>query len=82
LKISGEGTVEFTLSGDDICRLSAEVQGKGWEVKLFNELAAPADGKKVTLPVYLKASPGCSKKATVTLTAVSEISRAVAMVRL
>ncbi|HCM60090.1 MAG TPA: peptidase M6 [Bacteroidales bacterium] len=87
LKISGEGTVEFTLSGDDICRLSAEVQGKGWEVKLFNELAAPADGKKVTLPVYLKASPGCSKKATVTLTAVSEsdpdkISQAVAMVRL
>jgi hypothetical protein len=79
--------VEFTLSGDDICRLSAEVQGNGWEVKLYNELAAPTDGKNVTVPVYLKASPGCSKKATVILTAVSEsdpgkISQAVAKVRL
>jgi M6 family metalloprotease-like protein len=87
VKINSEGTVEFTLSGDDICRLSAEVQGNGWEVKLYNELAAPTDGKYVNVPVYLKASPGCSKKATVILTAVSEsdpgkISQAVARVRL
>jgi M6 family metalloprotease-like protein len=86
-KVSIEGIVEFTLSGDDICRLSAVVQGKGWEAELFNELAAPTDGNNVIVPVFLKASPGCSKNAMVTLKAVSEsdpekITQAVAKVKL
>jgi M6 family metalloprotease-like protein len=72
VRINGEGKMEFTVSGNDICRLKAEVQGKGWEVKLYNELAAPTEGKNVIVPLYLKASPGAGKKATVTLTAVSE----------
>ncbi len=87
VRINGEGNMEFTVSGDDICRLKAEVQGKGWEVQLYNELAAPTADKNVTVRLYLKAAPGCSKKATVTLTAVSEsdpdkISQAAAKVRL
>jgi len=71
-KINGEGIIEFIVSGDDICRLRAEVTGAGWEVNIYNELAAPAAGKSVKVPVYIKVAPGCSKKATVTLTAVSE----------
>jgi len=86
-KITGEGIVEFIVSGDDICRLRAEVAGEGWEVKLYNELAAPVAGKSVKVPVYIKTAPGCSKKATVTLTAVSEsdnarISKASAKVKI
>jgi hypothetical protein len=86
-KITGEGIVEFIVSGDDICRLRAEVAGEGWEVKLYNELASPVAGESVRVPVYIKTAPGCSKKATVTLTAVSEsdnsiISRASAKVKI
>jgi M6 family metalloprotease-like protein len=71
-KISGEGVVEFLVSGDDICRLKAEVTGEGWEVHLYNEIAAPSEGADVTVPVYVKATPGCSRNARITLSAVSE----------
>ena len=71
-KISGEGIVEFTVTGDDICRLKADVSGNGWEVKLFNEIIAPGEGREVKVPVYVKALPGCSSKAKITLSAVSE----------
>ncbi|NLE35301.1 MAG: peptidase M6 [Bacteroidales bacterium] len=71
-KISSEGTVKFTVAGDDLCRLKAEVQGTGWEVMLFNELAAPTPGNDVTVPVFVKSSQGCSRKAIITLTAISE----------
>jgi len=71
-KIAGEGIVEFAVSGDDLCRLYAVVTGDGWEVKLFNEIVAPGDGKTVKVPVYVRAKQGCSKKAEITLSAVSE----------
>lgn len=71
-KITGEGIVEFIISGDDICRLKVEVSGEGWEAKLFNELAAPVAGNRVKVPVFVKTVPGCSKNATIILTAVSE----------
>ncbi|MDM8003389.1 MAG: peptidase M6 [Bacteroidota bacterium] len=70
--VTGEGIVEFTVSGDDICRLKAEVTGNGWEVKLFNEIVAPGEGRVVKVPVYVRALPGCSRKAEITLSAVSE----------
>ncbi|HMT67923.1 MAG TPA: hypothetical protein PKE28_10025, partial [Bacteroidales bacterium] len=71
-KIAGEGIVEFAVSGDDLCRLYAVVTGDGWEVKLFNEIVAPGDGKTVKVPVYVRAKQGCSKKAEITFSAVSE----------
>lgn len=71
-RISGEGIVEFTVSGDDICRLKAEVKGEGWEAHLWNEIVAPDAGKNVRVPVYVKTQPGCSRTAEITLTAVSE----------
>lgn len=85
-KISGEGIVEFTVSGDDIVRLKAEIKGKGWEVRLYNELAAPTSGNSVKVPVNVKGSAGCDKKAVITLSSVSEsatdmTSKAVAKVK-
>ena len=71
-KIAGEGIVEFEVSGDDLCRLHAGVTGDGWEVKLFNEVVAPGDGRTVKIPVYVRAKQGCSRRAEITLSAVSE----------
>lgn len=71
-KVNGEGIIEFTVSGDDICRLKAEARGEGWEVKLYNEIVAPGEGREVRVPVYVKALPGCGRKAEIVLTAVSE----------
>lgn len=71
-KIAGEGIVEFEVSGDDLCRLQTGVRGDGWEVKLYNEIAAPGGGRTVKVPVYVKAAPGSSRKAEINLSAVSE----------
>lgn len=62
----------FTLKGDGICRLKATVTGEGWSAVIMNELAASANGGEISVPVWLTAKPGCSKKAVVTLSAVSE----------
>jgi hypothetical protein len=66
------GKIVFILKGDDIYRLKTAVSGEGWSAVILNELAASADGGEISVPVWLTAKPGCSKKATVTLTAVSE----------
>lgn len=72
-KMDGEvSKVIFTLKGNDIYRLKANVTGDGWHAVILNELAASADGDEVSIPVWLTAQPGCSKKAEVTLSAVSE----------
>ncbi len=71
-KIAGDGIVEFEVSGDDLCRLHAGVRGDGWEVRLYNEIAAPGDGRTVKVPVYIRATQGSSRKAEITLSAVSE----------
>lgn len=71
-RIPAEGIVEFTVNGDDICRLKAEVSGRGWEVQLYNEIAAPSEGGPVTVHVHVKALPGCSSRAEIVLTATSE----------
>jgi M6 family metalloprotease-like protein len=72
-KMKGKnGTIVFTLKGNDIYRLKAEVEGAGWNAELMNELAASADGSEITIPLYLNRQDGCSKKATVTLRVTSE----------
>ncbi len=71
-KISDEGIVEFVVSGDDICRLKAAITGQGWEARLYTEIAAPAEGNDVMVPVYVSASEGCSRKAELSLAVVSE----------
>ncbi len=76
-RIAEEGVVEFTVSGDDICRLKAEVKGEGWEVHLWNEIAAPSVEDEVKVSVYVKTLPGCSNDAEITLTAVSESNRSI-----
>jgi len=77
LKISGEGIAEFIVSGDDICRVKADIEGEGWEVKLYNEIVAPGEGRDVRVSVYVRSLPGCSKKGEITLTAVSESNNSI-----
>jgi hypothetical protein len=71
---TGGGSVPDYLEDytSDIYRLSAEVDGEGWEVVLPNALAAAASGDSVDVQVAAKASAHCSGKAKITLTAVSE----------
>ncbi len=69
----------------DIYRLSASVEGKGWEVKLPNALASVEFGKTAPITVYVYAGKDSAKQATVTLEAVSESDpskKAVALIRL
>ena len=66
------GMISFTIKGADIYRLKAAVDGEGWKAELLNELAASADGSEIIIPVRVTAGQGSSRKATVTLKAVSE----------
>jgi hypothetical protein len=52
------------------------VKCEGWDAKLYNELAAPSAGKIVRVPVYIKALPGCTKRAEIIVSAVSESNAA------
>jgi M6 family metalloprotease-like protein len=69
----------------DIYRLSASIEGKGWEVKLPNALAAVEFGKSAPVKVYVYVDKNSSRQAVLTLQAVSEsdpAKKATATVRL
>ncbi|ADB33270.1 M6 family metalloprotease domain protein [Kribbella flavida DSM 17836] len=57
---------------NDVYRLSATIDGRGWSVNLPNALTTAATGKRVTVPVQAKHAPGSAALARVTLTAISE----------
>lgn len=57
---------------DDVYRLSAVVDGRGWTAHLGNALAAIAAGDTASVEVPLTRAAGASSSATVTLKAVSE----------
>jgi M6 family metalloprotease-like protein len=63
--------------GSDIYRLSATVKGQGWKVAVPNALAYASAGKQKTVSVAVGCESGCSKEATVTLTATSESDKTV-----
>ncbi|MGC8891812.1 MAG: hypothetical protein ACP5P6_04320 [Candidatus Saccharicenans sp.] len=56
----------------DLYRLEASVEGKGWQAKLLNALAAVPFGQEKEITVYLLPGDDCSKKATISLNTVSE----------
>jgi len=56
----------------DVYRVSASVEGRGWEVSVPNHLATADFGRHVQVPVYAKRSGSGSLLGRVTLTAVSE----------
>jgi hypothetical protein len=75
-RMEGEvSKVIFTLKGNDIYRLKAEVSGDGWQAVILNELAASADGGEISVPVWVTAQQGCSKNTDVILKAVSESNK-------
>ncbi|MBW6501974.1 MAG: hypothetical protein K0B05_11330, partial [Bacteroidales bacterium] len=70
---TGEKNGNKETPGDhDIYRLSAEVSGGGWSVRLLNALASLRPGETEDIPVYVSVDKNGSGKATVTVTAQSE----------
>jgi glucosamine 6-phosphate synthetase-like amidotransferase/phosphosugar isomerase protein len=53
------------------------VKGEGWKVAVPNALAYAKAGKQKTVSVAVGCESGCSKEATVTLTATSESDKKV-----
>ena len=71
---AGEGVFD-----SDIYRLSASVDGAGWEVHLPYEVVAAASGETVPVWAYATASAGATESATVTVTATSETDSSVSV---
>jgi hypothetical protein len=57
---------------NDVYRLSASVEGAGWEAQLYNALATAKAGRDVDVPVFVTRTGAGPSTATVTLTATSE----------
>jgi M6 family metalloprotease-like protein len=69
----------------DVYRLTASVEGKGWDVQLLNGLAAVKAGAALPVTLFAAAGSGSSRSAVATLRAVSESDpskEATAMVRI
>lgn len=60
------------VHGSDVYRLSATVEGEGWDVHLPYEVAGVEAGDAARVGAYATAGDGASERATVTLTATSE----------
>ncbi|MEV8373234.1 M6 family metalloprotease domain-containing protein [Kribbella sp. NPDC056861] len=58
--------------GSDVYRLSAAVEGKGWQVSLPNALTSAAFGQQVRIPVYARQTSTGDARSRVLLTATSE----------
>jgi M6 family metalloprotease-like protein len=71
-RIANTGKAGTGLFNSDVYRLSATVDGTGWQVHLPYEVKAVRAGKALTAPVYATADDGASDSATVTITAISE----------
>jgi M6 family metalloprotease-like protein len=64
---AGEG-----VFASDVYRLSAAVEGEGWDVHVPYEVVAAASGETVPVSAYATAGEGAAESATVTVTATSE----------
>ncbi|MFF4419004.1 M6 family metalloprotease domain-containing protein [Streptosporangium sp. NPDC001559] len=58
--------------GEDVYRLSASVEGRGWTATLPNQLATAGFGERALVAVNAQRASGGSRLAKVTLTATSE----------
>jgi hypothetical protein len=57
---------------NDVYRLSASVDGAGWEIQLYNALATAKERRDVDVPVFVTRTGSGPETAVVTLTATSE----------
>jgi hypothetical protein len=71
---AGEGVFD-----SDVYRLSASVEGDGWDVHLPYEVVAAASGETVPVSAYASAGAGAVESATVTVTATSEADSSVSV---
>jgi hypothetical protein len=70
--VTNTGEAGGGIYGSDVYRLSADVDGAGWDVHLPYEVNAIEAGDTVPVAVYATAEPGATESATVTVTATSE----------
>ena len=70
-QIKDAGNINEHLDGD-IYRLLVDVDGKGWNAVILNELVTARRGEEVEIPVYITREKGANKQANITLIAVSE----------
>jgi M6 family metalloprotease-like protein len=70
--LTNTGEAGDGVFGSDVYRISAEVDGDGWEVHLPYEVTAAASGETVQVGAYATAGAGATESATVTVTATSE----------
>jgi hypothetical protein len=71
---AGEGVFD-----SDVYRLSASVDGEGWDVHLPYEVVAAAAGDSVPVSAYATAGEGATESATVSVTATSETDASVSV---
>jgi hypothetical protein len=57
---------------NDVYRLSATIEGAGWETQLYNALATAKEGSDVEVPVFVTRTGAGPATAVVRLTATSE----------
>jgi hypothetical protein len=57
---------------NDVYRLSASIEGAGWEAQLYNALATAKERRDVDVPVFVTRTGSGPETAVVTLTATSE----------
>ena len=70
--LTNTGEAGAGVFDSDVYRVSASVDGQGWDVRLPYEVRAAAAGETVTVPVYAIAGSDAAGPATVTIAAVSE----------
>ncbi|MFC7879007.1 M6 family metalloprotease domain-containing protein [Isoptericola sp. NPDC057391] len=71
-RLANTGEAGDGVHGSDVYRLSATVDGEGWDVTLPYELTAVEAGDAEPVAAYATAGDGAARSATVTITATSE----------
>ncbi len=71
-RLANTGEAGEGVHGSDVYRLSASVDGAGWDVTLPYELTAVEAGDAASVAAYATAQDGAAREATVTITATSE----------
>ena len=65
----------------DIYRLSADVEGKGFQAQLINGFLSLEPGESGEVPVYISSEKGSSRKAKINLTVQSESDNSLKVTR-
>ncbi|HEX6327154.1 MAG TPA: M6 family metalloprotease domain-containing protein [Jiangellaceae bacterium] len=77
--LTNTGAAGAGVFDSDVYRLSASVDGEGWDVHLPYEVVAAAAGDSVPVSAYATAGEGATESVTVSVTATSETDASVSV---